>query len=112
MAPLKPQLLEQSGGEPTRRKRPVWIRLLGISVWGWVKLVGLSVLVGVLVIAGQYDPRDPTVDMLAALGSFLTGLLQALRWALFNFWQPALAGATIVFPVWFLWRLFTLPFRK
>ncbi|MEL6831241.1 MAG: hypothetical protein AAFO63_14010, partial [Pseudomonadota bacterium] len=81
-------------------------------VWGWVKLALLSILVGVMVLAGQYDPRDPSVNMLSALSGFLSGLLQALRWALFNFWQPALAGATIVLPMWFLWRLFTLPFRK
>nr|WP_233350943.1 DUF6460 domain-containing protein [Hyphomonas sp. ND6WE1B] len=29
-----------------------------------------------------------------------------------NFWKPALAGATIVLPLWILWRLVSLPFRK
>ena len=112
MAPLEPQLLDQGSNDPVKRKRHLLLRLFGISFWGWTKLLGLSVLVGFLVIAGQYDPRDPSIDMFAALGGFLTGLLQALRWAIFNFWQPALAGATIVFPIWFLWRLFTLPFRN
>lgn len=109
---LEPELVQEEGARAAKRKRHILIRLLGISVWGWLKLGLLSILVGFLVIAGQYDPRDPSVDMMAALGSFLTGLLQALRWAAFNFWQPALAGATIVLPIWFLWRLFTLPFRK
>ncbi|MEM1035520.1 MAG: hypothetical protein AAGI14_02040 [Pseudomonadota bacterium] len=93
-------------------KRHVLRRLFGISLWGWVKLLLLSVLVGFLVIASEFDPASPSVDVWATLKSFLSSSGVALRWAVTNFWQPALAGAGIVLPIWFLWRLISLPFRK
>ncbi|MEO1641824.1 MAG: hypothetical protein AAFR74_00705 [Pseudomonadota bacterium] len=94
------------------KKRHVLLRLFGISVWGWVKLILLCILIGFLVLASEFDPTSPNVDMGAAIGSFLSTLGAALRWAIANFWQPALAGAGIVLPIWFLWRLVSLPFRK
>ena len=96
----------------SKAKRHVLRRLFGISLWGWVKLLLLSVLVGFLVLASEFDPASPSVDVRAALMSFLSSLGAALRWAVTNFWQPALAGAGIVLPIWFLWRLISLPFRK
>lgn len=93
-------------------KRRILLRLFGISIWGWVKLILLCILVGFLVIAAEFDPAAPNVDMGAAIGSFLSTLGAALQWAVANFWKPALAGAGIVLPIWFLWRLVSLPFRK
>ena len=81
---------EKTGKPP---KRPLLRRLFGISFWGGVKLTGLCILVGFFVMAANFNP--------AAAG-----------WAIRNFWKPALAGATIVVPLWVLWRLISLPFRK
>jgi len=111
---LRPQLEVASSVETTAKpgKRHVLLRLFGISLWGWVKLSLLCILVGFLVIAAEFDPASPNVDMGAAIGSFLSTLGGAFSWAVANFWKPALAGAGIVLPIWFLWRLASLPFRK
>ena len=39
-------------------------------------------------------------------------MFSAAVWAVKNFWKPWLAGASIVLPLWVLWRLASLPFRK
>jgi hypothetical protein len=52
------------------------------------------------------------VNVMGAVETFLRSLASLARWAVTNFWKPALAGAGIVLPVWFLWRLVSLPFRK
>ena len=93
-------------------KRPVLVRLFGISVWGAAKLLGLCILVGFFVLASQFDPRKPDVDAGAAIASVARTAWTTAGWAVRNFWKPALAGAVIVLPVWVLWRLISLPFRK
>ena len=93
-------------------RRPVLARLFGISIWGALKLLGLCILVGFFVLASQFDPRNPDVDAGAAIASAARAAWSAAGWALRNFWQPALAGAMIVMPLWVLWRLVSLPFRK
>lgn len=110
-APLEP-VPETVPGKPPRERRHILLRLFGIKIWGWVKLILLCILVGFLVMASEFDPANPNVDVTSALGNFLTTAGSALRWAITNFWKPALAGAGIVLPIWFLWRLLTLPFRK
>ncbi|MDJ0920823.1 MAG: hypothetical protein QNI84_06815 [Henriciella sp.] len=109
--PAEPGAEPPSGKQPKAR-RHILLRLFGIKLWGWVKLVLLCILVGFLVMASEFDPANPNVDVTSALGSFLSTAASAARWAVANFWKPALAGAGIVLPIWFLWRLLTLPFRK
>lgn len=92
--------------------RPLVRRLFGISFWGALKLLGLCILTGFFVMAANFDPRNPGFDPGEAFGAILSQSLAALGWALRNFWQPALAGALIVLPLWVLWRLVSLPFRK
>lgn len=99
-------------GKLPKAKRHILVRLLGISVWGWVKLMLLCILVGFLVMASEFDPASPDVNMMGALRSFVASLGGLLGWAVRNFWKPALAGATIVLPIWLLWRAASLPFRK
>lgn len=94
------------------RPRPVLARLFGISVWGSLKLLALCILVGFFVLASQFDPTRPDVDAGAAIANVAQTAFSALGWAVRNFWKPALAGAAIVMPVWILWRLVSLPFRK
>ena len=99
-------------GKLPKTKRHILLRLLGISLWGWSKLALLCILVGFLVMASEFDPASPEVNMVGALQRFLDSLGGLLVWAVRNFWKPALAGATIVLPLWLVWRLASLPFRK
>ena len=110
-APLEP-VPEGQAPQSTKARRHILLRLFGIKIWGWVKLILLCILVGFLVMASEFDPANPNVNVTSALGSILTTAGAALQWAVTNFWKPALAGAGIVLPIWFLWRLVTLPFRK
>lgn len=87
-------------------------RLFGIGIWGGVKLLGLCILVGFFVMAANFDPSHPSFNAGEALGAIFRQTASALGWMLRNFWQPALAGALVVLPIWVLWRLFSLPFRK
>lgn len=98
--------------KPAKTKRPLLLRLFGVGIWGAFKLVMLCVLVGFVLLAMNFDPADPAFDMTDAVGAFLKNLLATARWAVTNFWKPALAGASIVLPVWVLWRLVSLPFRR
>ena len=99
-------------GKLPKTKRHILLRLLGISLWGWIKLALLCILVGFLVMASEFDPASPEVNMVGALQRVLDSLGSLLVWAAGNFWKPALAGATIVMPLWLVWRLASLPFRK
>ena len=107
--PPPPPPPEKPGKPP---KRPLLVRLFGISPWGALKLTGLCILVGFLVMAVNFNPASPDVNVPAALAGIARQLLAAAGWAVRNFWKPALAGATVVLPLWVLWRLATLPFRK
>ncbi|KCZ85497.1 hypothetical protein HAD_07430 [Hyphomonas adhaerens MHS-3] len=93
-------------------KRPLLRRLFGISFWGGVKLTGLCILVGFFVMAANFNPAAQDANIPAALAAIAKQTLAAAGWAVRNFWKPALAGATIVVPLWVLWRLISLPFRK
>ncbi len=104
--------IEPVGGKPAKVKRHVLLRLFGIKLFGWIKLALLCILVGFVVLVVEFDPVTQDVDVGQAFGRFLTSAWMALRWAVLNFWKPALAGAGIVMPIWLLWRLLSLPFRK
>lgn len=99
-------------GRLPREKRHVLLRLFGISAWGWIKLALLCILVGFFVMASEFDPASPDVNMMGALRNFLASLGGLAAWAARNFWKPALLGATIVMPIWIAWRALSLPFRK
>lgn len=115
---VKVEPIPDSAPPKTRRKkdkpppRPVLARLFGISVWGTLKLVALCIAVGFFVLASQFDPTNPDVNAGEAIMNVARTAMSATGWAVRNFWKPALAGATIVMPVWVLWRLLSLPFRK
>ncbi|MEM8635811.1 MAG: hypothetical protein AAGF33_12615, partial [Pseudomonadota bacterium] len=69
-------------------------------------------LVGFVMLTMQFDPADPAFDASAAISELVRNAVASTRWAVTNFWKPALTGASIVLPIWVLWRLATLPFRK
>jgi len=93
-------------------KRPLLKRLFGISLWGALKLLGLCILTGFFVMAANFDPGNPDFNLAEALRAILRQSFAALGWAVTNFWQPALAGALVVLPVWVIWRVVSLPWRK
>lgn len=93
-------------------KRPLLKRLFGISLWGGLKLLGLCILTGFFVMAANFDPGNPDFNLAEALRAILRQSFAALGWAIGNFWQPALAGALVVLPVWVIWRVISLPWRK
>lgn len=110
--PAAEPVLTPIGDPPPKAKRHVLLRLFGITFWGWLKLILLCILVGVFVIASEFDPASPDINVLGAVETFFRSLAGLAGWAVTNFWKPAVAGAGIVLPIWFLWRLLSLPFRK
>ena len=113
MAEIEPEpIADASASKPGKVKRHILLRLFGIKVFGWIKLILLCVLVGFFVMAAEYDPMTAEVDAVTAVSNFARSAFQALGWMVANFWKPALAGASIVIPIWVLWRMATLPFRK
>ncbi len=109
-AQAPPAAAAPSATEKTRR--PALARLFAISPWGAFKLLLLCILVGMIVMAAKFDPRNPQVDLGAMTSSLARDVWNSAVWMARNFWRPALAGAGIVVPVWVLWRLVSLPFRK
>lgn len=99
-------------GPPAPAKRPLLKRLFGIGFWGSMKLLALCIVVGFFLMAANFDASEPSFDFIEALRAMLRQAFAALGWAITNFWQPALAGAVIVLPLWALWRLASLPWRK
>jgi len=93
-------------------KRNILLRLFGIGPWSAFKLLVVCIFVGFIVLASQFDPASPTFNAAQATTNVAKQAWAALGWAARNFWKPALAGASVVLPVWVLWRLVSLPFRK
>lgn len=111
VTPVEPGATKtQSAAKPV--KRPVLRRLFGISVWGGFKLLIVCILVGFFLLALEFNPASNDVNVLGAMGQLIQNLAGAAVWALKNFWKPMLAGASVVLPLWILWRLVSLPFRK
>ena len=103
---------EQRTADTEPPKRSTLKRLFGIDLWGAVKLLAVCILVGFFLLALEFDPASQDVDVLSALAKTLGNLIEAVWWGILNFWQPLLAGASIVLPLWILWRLISFPFRK
>ncbi len=96
-------------GTPPRTFRD---KLFDIGFFGWTKLVLLSVAVGVLLRASGFNPFEPGFSLGASLKSLGQAIADFAGWSIQHGWLPALTGALIVFPVWFLWRLASAPFRR
>ncbi|MEO0466774.1 MAG: hypothetical protein AAF216_09540 [Pseudomonadota bacterium] len=93
-------------------KRPALVRILGIGIWGWAKLIFLCILIGSGILLVEETQRATEENVANAAADAARQVYSGALWAVRNFWQPALAGAAVVMPVWILWRLVTLPFRK
>ena len=93
-------------------KRSMTAKLFAVSPWDVVRLVLLSILVGYFLLALDFSADSQGVDILGAIWDVVQTILSALWWIVKNFWKPLLAGAAVVLPVWLIWRLVSLPFRK
>ncbi len=92
--------------------RPFVVRAFSLSVGQALRLLLLSTLTGFFVLAFNYAPGGATFNIGGAFTAIVHRALTAIGWALESFWKPALAGALVVLPVWAIWRLIRLPFRK
>ncbi len=93
-------------------KRSVLRRLFGLKLLGALQLLAICILVGFVMLLANFNPAQPGFDATNALEEVIRNSVAGLQWAAVHFWKPALAGATVVLPVWVLWRLATLPFRR
>jgi hypothetical protein len=89
-----------------------YIRAFRLTPGQALRLLGISTLTGFFVLAFDYAPAGATFDVGGAVTAIVHRALTAIGWAFESFWKPALAGAAVVLPVWALWRLIRLPFRK
>ncbi|MBA3069425.1 MAG: hypothetical protein FP825_13215 [Hyphomonas sp.] len=92
--------------------RPWYVRAFSLSAGQALRLLALSTLAGFFVLAFDYAPGGATFDAGGAFTAIIHRALTALGWAFESFWKPALAGTVIVLPVWAIWRLIRLPFRR
>ncbi|MEM9738887.1 MAG: hypothetical protein AAF829_03395 [Pseudomonadota bacterium] len=93
-------------------KRPLLLRLFGVSIWGGLKLIVLCVIIGGAIMVWQEAERAAQENAAAVAGQAAQQVWAGAVWTAQNFWQPALYGAGFVAPVWVLWRVITLPFRR
>ncbi|MFN7163689.1 MAG: hypothetical protein ACK4P2_02620 [Hyphomonas sp.] len=92
--------------------KPFIVRAFSLSVGQALRLLLISTLAGFFVLAFDYAPGGATFNVGGAFTAIVHRALTAIGWALESFWKPALAGAVVVLPVWAIWRLIRLPFRK
>lgn len=102
----------ESNPDPASAPRPWYIRAFRLTLGQALRLLGLSTLAGFFILAFDFSPTGATFDPGGAFSAIIHRALTALGWALESFWKPALAGLIVVVPVWAIWRLATLPFRK
>jgi hypothetical protein len=103
--------LELRDGQPSLR-RSFTSKMFDISRWGWVKLGLLCLVVGVVLRAAEINPFDRSFAWSGALASLAGALGRLGLWLLANGWAPALIGVCVVMPLWLLWRLLSVPFRR
>ncbi len=98
--------------KPPVEAKPFVVRAFSLSIGQALRLFVISTLVGFFVLAFDYAPGATTFDIGGAFTAIIHRAFTAIGWALESFWKPALAGAVVVLPVWAIWRLARMPFRK
>jgi hypothetical protein len=96
---------------PVREQRPLKDKLFGIGFSGWFQLAVLCVVVGAVFQAGGVDFFSPGFTWERLLGGIANGALAVLGWIIDTGWRPLITGALVVGPIWFAWRLLSVPFR-
>lgn len=115
MTDTEPDTQEPAGPGGTGRWaswRSVLWRLVAIGPAGIVRLAVLSLLTGLVMIASDFSLQAPHFDAGQLVSSIARTLAGAASWLAGHLWKPLLTGSLVVIPVWILWRLVSLPFRK
>jgi hypothetical protein len=102
--------LELRDGKPSRRS--IISKMFDLGAWGWIKLAVLCLAVGAVLQASGINPFASDFTLGGAAASLGHALVNTALWALANGWAPALIGAIVVLPLWLLWRLLSVPFRR
>lgn len=97
---------------PAAPKPHSLLRAFSLTPGQALRLLALSTFAGFFVLAFDYKPAGATFDVGGALTAIIHRAFTAIGWAFESFWKPALAGTLVVMPVWAIWRLVRLPFRK
>jgi hypothetical protein len=92
--------------------RSLQSKLFGIGPSGYFQLTVLCIAVGAVLEAGGFNPFDPGFTWQAALSGIGSGALNVLGWVINAGWKPMLIGAAITLPIWLVWRLLSVPFRR
>ena len=92
--------------------RPFLARTFTITPVQALRLMAISILTGFFVLAFEFGAEGARFDIGRALTAIVHLCLTAIGWAIENLWKPALAGALVVVPIWAIWRLLRMPFRK
>lgn len=94
------------------RPRPFLVRLLALRLGSAINLLIWCVVVGAVLQLAQFNPLAPEFNASETAGSVWSQAWAAGAWLVKMGWRPALTGAAIVLPIWFGWRVITLPFRR
>ncbi len=92
--------------------RSVWSRLFGLKIGQFLNLFIWSALIGVVMHLTNFNPLNPQFNATETAGNVWQQGISAIVWAFQASWKPALTGATVILPIWFCWRVITLPFRR
>ena len=93
-------------------KRSLAARLFAVGPWTVLQLIAASIVLGLFLLALDFSPDRQGINLAGAAWKLVQTLFSAFLWMVRTFWKPLLAGAAVVLPLWLLWRLASLPFRK
>ncbi len=93
-------------------QRTIREKMFDITMWGWIKLAGLCLAVGAVLRIANINPFSSGFTLGGAAASLAKAVGDIVVWALVYGWLPALIGAVVVMPIWLLWRLLSVPFRR
>lgn len=99
-----------SGEHP--HQRTIREKMFDITVWGWIKLAGLCLAVGAVLRIANVNPFSSGFTVGGSVASLAKALGDIVAWAVVYGWLPALLGVIVVMPIWLLWRLLSVPFRR
>jgi hypothetical protein len=92
--------------------RTLQSKLFGIGPSGYFQLAVLCIAVGAVFEAGGLNPFDPGFTWQTALTGLGTGALNVIGWVIQAGWKPMLIGAAVTLPIWLVWRVLSVPFRR
>jgi hypothetical protein len=98
-------------GDDHPHPRTMMDKMFGLSWGGWLQLLLITIVVGVVIESSGLNPFDRTFDPANVLSALWDGAVHTVSWAFGNGWRPFLIGLAIVAPLWVIWRLLTIPFR-